>query len=89
MRFGQHVAAGDGGTHVVDADVDGGDDGGRVHRRDRGHAAQLIQERGDHAACDHTGLGIADEVRAIRHAAPYAPRLDAASPQARARAPAA
>ena len=52
---------------------EGGDIGDRpraVKRELHGHAAALVEHRGDDAAMQHAGCGVADEDRAVRQAGP-------------------
>jgi len=55
---------------VVDAQIEGCDGARAVERELHRHAAALVQHRGDDAAMQDAGLGVADEDGAIGQAGP-------------------
>ena len=55
-----------GGVHVVDAQVEGGADFKFRQHAEGGHAACGVHQGSQHTAVDHTGLRVADDLRAVR-----------------------
>ena len=64
------VEAGLGRLLVIDAQVERRDRAAAVERELDRHAAALVEHGGDHAAVDHTGLGVAGEDGLVGQAGP-------------------